>query len=131
MIEVWAIRTNSPAAAALVNRLHAEGRHARENNSAWWDPKQIDREAVHVYHDNAVPAIPDVYEAHGIPCELIPGLEPETQPTRPHKDRSQTGGYRVGENGTWFTLYGPDGEKIGKSQRSEAEAWALMPEDED
>lgn len=35
-------------------------------------------------------------------------------------------GYRVEKNGTWYSLIGPDGEKVGTSQRSEADAWALL-----
>ena len=33
--------------------------------------------------------------------------------------------FRVEQNGVWFKLIGPDGQ-VGKSQRSEADAWALL-----
>lgn len=36
------------------------------------------------------------------------------------------GDYRVEKNGTWYSLIGPDGEKVGASKRSEAEAWAQL-----
>jgi len=117
MIEVFARRTNSPAAAAFVAELRADGRSAREGNAALFDPEQIDRNAVKVYHDGGVAAIPATYEPLGIPCEIIPGLEPETEPERK--------ALSVEKSGTWYKLIGPDGEQIGKSQRSKADAWAL------
>lgn len=33
--------------------------------------------------------------------------------------------HRVEQSGAWYKLYGPDGQ-VGKSQRSEADAWALL-----
>lgn len=42
-------------------------------------------------------------------------------------DPGQHVGYHVEQNGTWFTLIGPDGEKVGKSQRSYDEAFDLIP----
>lgn len=36
------------------------------------------------------------------------------------------GEYHVTKAGAWYKLVGPDGEQVGKSQRSEADAWALL-----
>lgn len=39
-------------------------------------------------------------------------------------------GYRVEQSSPqWWKLYGPDGEQVGNAQRSEAEARALIPAD--
>jgi hypothetical protein len=123
MIEVYARRANTKAAQALVRQLQADGRNAREGNSAWFDPAQIDRSVVHVYHDGSDARIPAAYEPLGIPCELIPAFAPETAPLE-----SATG-HRVEQSGTWYKLIDPDGEQVGKSQRSEADAWALLEGD--
>lgn len=123
MIEVFARRTNTRQAAALVERLRAEGRHAREGNADLFDAEQIDRSVVMVYHDGEVSRIPAAYAPLDIPCELIPGLEPETAP-----EPEEPTGMRVVKSGPWHKLLGPDGEQIGKAQRSEADAWALAEE---
>lgn len=34
--------------------------------------------------------------------------------------------YSVEQSGTWYKLIGPDGEQVGKSVRSESEAWRLL-----
>lgn len=51
--------------------------------------------------------------------------KPGPKGPNPHAD--QPVGYRVEQNGQWFSLMGPDGEKVGKSQRSYDEAFALIP----
>lgn len=35
-------------------------------------------------------------------------------------------GYRTERSGAWIKLIGPDGQQVGKSVRTEAEAWALL-----
>lgn len=122
MIEVFARRRNSPLAAGFVARLRAEGKTAREGNARYFEPLQLDPKTELVYHDGEAGAIPVRCAELGIPCELIPGAAPETAaPT----ETPPVGEYRVDQRGQWFSLIGPDGEKVGKSQRSEAEAWAL------
>lgn len=76
MIEVWARRENSPAAAAFVEELNKVGQAARENNSQWFDANQIDKNVAAVYHDGTDPVIAWTYEQHGVQVELIPGFEP-------------------------------------------------------
>lgn len=39
-----------------------------------------------------------------------------------------SGTYRLEQSGRWWTLYGPDGEKVNGSRRTRAEAEALAPE---
>lgn len=137
MIEVYAFRANTEAAAALVAKLRAEGRNAREQNSQYFDHAQVDKGAVKVYHDGGTLVIPHAYGKLGVECELIPGLSVErgaetaTEPVlapevvEPADEApAPTGGFRVEQAGTWYSLIGPDGEKVGKSQRSEEEAWA-------
>lgn len=133
MIEVYAHRSNSPAAAAFVEKLRDGGRPAREGNSRWFDPEQADLDVVKVYHDGSAADIPWFYEEHGISCEIIPTVEPETAHrapvAAPEDDTDTRDGHHVVNKGTWYSLIGPDGEKVGKSQRSEEEAWALMDEE--
>ena len=43
-------------------------------------------------------------------------------------EEEQPEGYTVERSGSWYKLFGPDGEQIGKSQRSEEDAWALLEE---
>lgn len=50
------------------------------------------------------------YERYGVPVEEVRVTEPE-------------GGYEVVQSGTWYKLMGPDGQQVGKSQRSESDAW--------
>lgn len=75
---------------------------------------EVHNEAEVVYHDGSEPRIPEVCGEHGIRCERW--------------DDGVVGGYEVRQNGTWYKLFGPDGEQVGKSQRSEEDAWALLDE---
>lgn len=70
------------------------------------------------YHDGqaeactrlyVTPAAEFVAADYGVPCEVVRfGEAPE---------------YTVEQSGTWYKLIGPDGEQVGKSQRSESAAW--------
>lgn len=137
--EVYAHRRNSPVAVAFVAELRASGMRARELNSRFFEPGQAAPGAVCVYHDGDNPEIPAHYEAQGVECKLIPGVTPERGIARsrpepvltpdiaePVDSKSGRDGYTVEQSGTWHKLIGPDGEQIGKSKRSEAEAWALL-----
>ena len=118
MIEVFARRKNSPGAAAFVKKLHAEGKHAREGNAALFDPAQIDRNVVMVYHDGDVAAIPANYVPLGIPCELIPGIVPETEP-----EPEPSPEYRaVNTSPGWWKVLDAEGDPVGPSCRSDTEA---------
>lgn len=46
---------------------------------------------------------------------------------RPPAPQDPRAGYHVEQKGTWFRLVGPDGAAIGKAQRSEEDAWRLVP----
>ena len=62
------------------------------------------------------------------PAAPEPPADPPTPVDVPATSRFS--GYRVDRVGAasmpWYRLIGPDGKKVGKSQRSEAEAWALL-----
>lgn len=118
--EVYARRQNADAAAALVEQLRADGHAARSGDVRWFDPAQIDRTAVKVYHDGTDPLIPWVYAQHGIPCELIPGFVGETEHGGEdhHHLRKVEGG---------FALIDPDGNQVGEVCATEAEAWDQHP----
>lgn len=132
MIEVYARRANSPEAAAFVKKQRSEGKNARETNARYFDPEQADLTVERVYHDGEVPAIPYFYGQKDIPCEIIPGFRGEVRHEAPDEAPEDVrDGYHVEQSGPWYALMGPDGEKIGKSQRSAEEAWAQLEEDGD
>jgi hypothetical protein len=114
MIEVYARRANAQLAADFTARLRAEGHMVSEGNSGAFRPEQADPRAWRVYHDGEDQRIPATYEALGITCEIIPDATPETA----------ADGYRVEKRGVWYTLYSGEA-KVGKAQKSEADAWAL------
>lgn len=99
-----------------------DGIKVRLNTTRYFDPDQIDSTVERVYHDGTDPLIPWAHEQRGIESELIPEVRGETVHGDPEPD------YRVEQNGPWYSLIGPDG-KVGKSQRSEDDAWALLDEE--
>jgi hypothetical protein len=53
--------------------------------------------------------------------------KPKAAPAQKTETSADVGkAYTVEQNGAWFSLIGPDG-KVGKSQRSAEDAWALLP----
>lgn len=117
MIEVWAARRNSGIAAVLVAQLKASGRTAcRVMNTRYFDPKQIEKGIVQVYHDGSDPLIPWSYAKLGVPCEPIPG-------TMPNHPAVQSEDWHIRTTGERFQLYGPNGP-VGTPQDTEAAAWA-------
>ena len=135
MIEVWANRRNSPMAAELVAQLASEGHLAREANVEYFDPDQQDTGVDRAYHDGTDPRVPAFYADHGVPCELMPGIGGDARHTADSLARAvqgpgeTSGQHYIEKSGTWYKLIGPDGEQIGKSQRSEDDAWALLEDD--
>ena len=65
-------------------------------------------------------AAADEEQAEESPPEPEPAEEPAAE------DGDPRAGYEVEQSGTWYKLIGPDGEQVGKSQRSEEDAWALL-----
>lgn len=121
MIEVFARRPNEAEATEFVDRLLAESKVARLGNSRYFRAHELHRDVTHVYHDGEVALIPWACEERGIPCSIIPGFEGETR----HEAYQPTADHHVVKAGSWYKLMGPDGQ-VGKSTRSEAEAWAQL-----
>jgi hypothetical protein len=121
MIDVWAHRHNTDHAQAFVQELQSQGRAARECNSRWFDPQQIDTNVVHAYHDGTRRGIAEAYRERGIACELIPGIEALRVEDMPASD------YEIVYRAPWYSVVGPEG-KVGKSVRTEDEAQAILSE---
>ncbi|MGK7311446.1 MAG: translation initiation factor IF-2 [Candidatus Longimicrobiales bacterium M2_2A_002] len=84
------------------------GKSQRSEDAAWALLEEVEAE---------VEAEEEVEPAEEAPAEEAP----ETEAARP-------AGYYVEQSGSWYKLFGPDGEQVGKSQRSEDAAWALLEE---
>lgn len=122
MIDVWAHRHNTGQAQAFVGELRSQGRAARECNSRWFNPDEIDGSmVVHAYHDGTRRGIAEAYRERGIGCELIPGIEAM------RVEDMTTSDYRVVQRGPWYSVVGPEG-KVGKSVRTEGEAQDILAE---
>lgn len=142
-ILVYVHRSRAAEALALVARLHGNGNTAlyRDTRGFSGDIEKCDR----VITDD--PRVANAHEAVGIeavpftsapvevprdiprpvvaerPDDAAPGVQVDAQGAGPI-----AGDYHVEKRGTWFSLIGPDGQKVGQSQRSEADALALIPE---
>lgn len=142
-MDAWVYHTagRQAEADALIDRLRASGDHAAviPANSRYYRG-EIHRGCV-VYHDGSRRDLVWAHEREGVelrqfagtPMEeghaLLPPLPPApTQPTTESTAVSPTQtevGDRVEQSGQWFTAY-RNGQKLGKAQRSEDEAWALL-----
>lgn len=121
---VYARRINADAKSALAENLQAEGHYVVQSNSKYYRG-EVDKEADLVFHDGMVPEIADRYKDAGIKVQSFAGSS-----SRPatHRTGDLPEGYFIEGNAPWFTLYGPDGEKVGKAKRSWEEAAAQVPE---
>lgn len=79
-----------------------------------------------VYHDGSSRVVVWAHEQVGVPVELF--TEPRLQPERSTEPELTvpSGTHTVERAGSWYKLIGPDGAQVGKSKRSEAEAWAIL-----
>lgn len=140
---VYVHRSRAAEALALVARLHGNGNIALYRDTRGFEG-DIEKCDVVVTDD---PNVANAHEAVGIrvkpfavsavkvprdlpkpvtderPDDAAPGVQVDARGTDP-----VAGDYRVDKRGTWFSLIGPDGQKVGQSQRSEADALALIPE---
>jgi len=123
---VYVHRSRAAEALALVARLHGDGDTALYRDTRGYDG-DIERCDL-VVTDDAVVA--NAHHDAGIEVELFTPTAPVVVPDNipAPMDTTTESEYRVTQNGTWFTLVGPDGEKVGSAQRSEAAALALIPE---
>lgn len=121
---VYAHRSRAAEAMERVARLRSEGATALYRDTRGFDGSVEDCDLVvtddpHVAHVHQERGI--AVQSFGSPAAVaVPQDIP--RPAAPDSD-----GYRVEQRGTWFSLVDPDGNKVGTSQRSEAEAWALKP----
>lgn len=87
-------------------------------------------------HHARVIWIPDEFILHALPCDWVEVVgEPDGRVGAVYGDKVRGGpdpvaDWHVEKNGMWFAAYGPDG-KIGKSVRTEGEAWDLIHEERD
>lgn len=131
---VFVHRSHADEAIALVEELREAGDVAfyRDTHRFSGDTERADR----VITDNA--AVAEAFAAKGIPSEPFsaapeptpePDPEPEPAPADEGGDPVSDGEYEVEQSGTWYKLIDPDGEQVGKSVRSEEDAWALLEDD--
>ncbi len=82
-----------------------------------------------------LPAVAGAYRARGVDVEeraapVLPAAPNDVPAPREviHEGAEQGAPkmYRVEQSGQWHKLIGPDGEQVGRSQRTEALAWALL-----
>lgn len=88
-----------------------------------------------VYHDGSRRDLVWAHEREGVELRQFAGQPmdvesrepaPPTSPTMEASPRDpEKGRDRVEQSGQWFTAYRDD-QKVGKAQRSEDEAWALL-----
>lgn len=129
---VYVHRSRATEALALVSRLHGDGNIALYRDTRGWsgDIETCDR----VVTDDA--RVANAHYAAGIEVEAFTASDPVEVPrdlpkpvTAKRPDDIEPGvGYHTVKRGTWYSLIGPDGQKVGQSQRSEADALALIPE---
>lgn len=116
MIAVYFKPRNRDRAESVIRRLRDEGHQVRAANAEYFESDQLEPVDV-VYHDGTEPLVPEAYGPRGIDCESFA----PRRPTSP----GPGSGYHVERSGSWYKLIGPAGEQIGKSQRTEDDAWAL------
>lgn len=126
----------------------AKARAAREPDARLLNVKgwvgRVEVPAARVIVDRAAANVAAAYEADGAVVEWLqeaPKAVPQAAAPPPEArvimpdqggvgsaalDTLPDGTYTVSANGSWFTLYDPDGNKVGSSQRTEAEAWAQL-----
>lgn len=87
-----------------------------------------------VYHDGSSRALVWAHEKAGIPCKLFgeSATQVEKAPEEvaievpeakePEDDDALPDGYHIEQSGSWHSVIGPDGEKVGKSHRTEEAA---------
>lgn len=137
MTIVYASKKNQAAAIAYVAELREAGQKAVYVSTRHFAGEFLPAERVFV--DDTDGPVAALYHSQGVDVEPIPTVKVK-DPAKPGDyvvkneadvtpaDEPFEEGWRVEQNGQWFTLYGPDGEKVGKAARSEAEAWAQKPE---
>lgn len=122
--------TNYEAALALA----AEARGAVRNGAKFRAQDDVERADRVIVLDD-LPAVAEAYRARGVEVEeraapVLPAAPNDIPaPGEVIHEGAEQGApqtYRVERSGQWHKLIGPDGEQVGRSQRTEALAWALL-----
>lgn len=121
---VYAAQSRTAEADEFADRLRRENNYGVIQANARYYQGEIHTDAVAVYHDGSEPRIPDAHEGSDVRVERWDQRTAEASETPTVAARSD--GHTVEQNGTWFTLYDPDGNKVGVSKRSEDDAWAQL-----
>lgn len=133
---VYHSQRRTAEAAEFVERLRASGDFGvvTPANTRYYEGEVHAGDTV--FHDGSSRRLVWAHDEAGVPVQLWtePDLNQEAprasvspepaQPT-PAPDQSAEAAEQVRQNGTWFTAY-RGGEKVGPSQRSEEDAWALL-----
>lgn len=118
---VFARRGNARAADRFAENLVTGGGFdtAARADSRWYEG-ELYTDADVIYHDGSTPLLQHVHEREGITCEYVDfGYTQEPEHPEPEVAKPV---HTVEYKAPWFTIYGPDGEKVGKATKSEQEA---------
>lgn len=132
-IYLYHSRTNYEAAEAFTAELRARDDVALVSpaRSDRWEGETLGDV---VYHDGSSRALVWAHEEAGVPCKLFgeSATQVERAPTEvaieapkaeePDEGEDLPDGYHIEQSGPWHTVIGPDGEKVGKSHRTEEAA---------
>lgn len=122
---VYHSRANYEAADAFVASLRARGdiTLVRQCRSDRWEGDVLGDA---VYHDGSSRALVWAHQEAGIRVELFgeSATQVEREPDPIEVDSGESDddlpdGYHIEHSGSWHSVIGPDGEKVGKSHRTE------------
>lgn len=107
-------------------RLAADMGDARVRSLKGWKG-EIEEPASRVVVDNAAPHVAEAYADAGAAVDWLFGSDADPDvPPIPDDPMALPPGYRLEHRAPWYTVIGPDGEKVGKSQRKAADAVAQV-----
>lgn len=122
MRKVWiyAGRRNTERADALADEMRAAGDHVLRGFTKHYHGERH-ADAALILHDGSNPLVGAIHEG----VTDVERFDAPEAPVKPAPQDPAGDEYEVVQAGSWFKLMGPDGQ-VGKSQRSEAAAWALL-----
>lgn len=120
-VYVYHSRTNYDAADAFVAELRArdDTEVVRPGRSDRWDGEVLGDA---VFHDGSSRALVWAHEAAGVPVELFgeSATQVEREPDPIEVPTGWPDGYYGEQAGSWYGVFTPDGELIGKRQGEDA-----------